>query len=392
MALITYLHNEYSMWESIVSLNSITSAKLATNIITSKLTLGLVVTGLVTGLLSGCNNEAEQPEKVVPVVKTITIDSASTQPTWSLVGTVSARYQSNLAFRVSGKIEKRLVNVGDTVKPGQVLYKLDPTDYQLAVNIAVANVNATQSEINNAKTELARYESLFKRNLSSQQVIDQAQTQLTVLQEQLKAQKLQEKQARNQLQYTTLKSPGLGKILAVMAEEDEVVSAGKAVASLALNGSREVSVSIPETRLPGLPKTAQVQVYGDKHLYPVKLRQISGQADPASRTWQANYAFELGDKSSQKELDALNLGQTAKLIFAMDHSLIKVPNTALYEQADFSSVWQVKEGKVHRIKVKVKSLSDRWAWVEGDFSEVKTIVALGAHLLNEGEAVRESAE
>ena len=377
------------MWESIMSL---ASAKSATKITVGKLALGLLVTGFVTGLLSGCNNEAQQPDKVVPVVKTITIDSASTQPTWSLVGTVSARYQSNLAFRVSGKIEQRLVNVGDMVKAGQVLYKLDPTDYQLAVNVAVANVNSTESEINNAQTELARYQSLLKRNLISQQVIDQAQTQLTVLQERLKAQKLQEKQARNQLQYTEIKSPGQGKILAVMAEEDEVVGTGQAVASLALNGSREVTVSIPENRLPGLPKIAQAHIYGVNHSYPVKLREISGQADPASRTWKANYAFELSGKTSQKELDSLNLGQTAKLVFASDHSLIKVPNTALYEQADFASIWQVKEGKVHRIEVKVKSLSDRWAWVEGDFSDVKTIVALGVHLLNEGEAVRESAE
>jgi len=387
------------MWESIMSLiswsstsRSYTSAKPATKITMGKFALGLLVTGFVTSLLSGCNDKTQQPEKVVPVVKTMAIDSASSQPTWSLVGTVSARYQSNLAFRVSGKIEQRLVNVGDTVKPGQVLYKLDPTDYQLAVNVAVANVHSTESEIKNAQTELSRYQSLFKRNLSSQQVIDQSQTQLTVLKERLKAQKLQEKQAQNQLQYTTLKSPGLGKILAVMAEEGEVVSAGKPVASLALNGSREVNVSIPENRLPGLPKTAQAKIYGVDHSYPVKLREVSGQADPASRTWQAKFAFELDNKTSQKELDSLNLGQTAKLVFASDHSLIKVPNTALYEQADFVSIWQVKEGKVHRIKVKVKSLSDRWAWIEGEFSGVNTIVTLGVHLLNEGEAVRESAE
>ena len=141
-----------------------------------------------------------------------------------------------------------------------------------------------------------------------------------------------------------------------------------------------------------IEKTAQAQVFGSDKTYPMELREISGEADPVSRTWKANYAFKPSDEMQQKVLSSLSLGQTAKLIFATNHSLIKVPNTALYEQADFASVWQVKDGKVLRVPVKVKSLSSRWAWVEGDFSGVKTIVSLGAHLLNDGEAVRESAE
>jgi len=358
----------------------------------SNLALGLLVTGFVSGLLAGCSNDAEQPAKIVPVVKTIKIDAASAQPTWSLVGTVSARYQSNLAFRVNGKIEKRLINAGDKVKKGQSLFTLDPTDYQLAVNVAAANVRSTESEIDNAQLELKRYKKMLERNLISQQTIDQAQTQLTVLLERLKAQKLTQTQAANQLQYTTLKSPGLGKILSVNTQEDEVVATGYTVAVLALQGSREVTVAIPENRLPGLPKIAQAQVFGSDKTYPMELREISGEADPVSRTWKANYAFKPSDEMQQKVLNSLSLGQTAKLIFATNHSLIKVPNTALYEQADFASVWQVKDGKVLRVPVKVKSLSSRWAWVEGDFSGVKTIVSLGAHLLNDGEAVRESAE
>jgi len=356
------------------------------------LALGLLVTGLVSTLLTGCNNDAEQPEKVVPVVKTVEIDSASAQPTWSLVGTVSARYQSNLAFRVNGKIQKRLVNAGDNVKKGQTLFTLDPTDYQLAVNVAAANVRSTESQIDNAKLELDRYKNMLQRNLISQQTIDQAQTQLTVLVEQLKAQKLTETQATNQLQYTTLTSPGLGKILSVNAQEDEVVATGYTVAVLALQGSREVTVSIPESRLPGLPKIAQAKIFGSDKTYPMVLREISGQADPVSKTWKASYAFKPSDDVQPKQLNALSLGQTAKLIFSSNHSLIKIPSTALYEQADFASVWQVKDGKVNRVPVKVKNISSRWAWVEGDFNGVKTIVSLGVHLLNDGEAVMESAE
>ncbi len=356
------------------------------------LLLGLFVSSSMACLLTGCNNDAKQPAKVAPIVKTITLGPAAAQPNWSLIGTVSARYQSNLAFRVNGKIEKRLIDAGDSVKEGQVLLTLDPTDFKLAVNITVANVRSTESEIKNAQLELARYKKMLKRNLISQQTIDQSQTQLTTLIERLKAQKIAQEQAANQLQYTRLKSPGLGKILSVNSQEDEVVTAGHTVAIIALKGFREVAVAIPENRLATLPKIAQAQILGSGKTYPVVLRDLSGQADPLSRTWKAHYAFKPSNKTEQKALNSLSLGQTAKLIFITNHSLIKIPNTALYEQADFASVWQVKEGKVLRVPVKVKSLSSRWAWVEGDFSQVKTLVSLGVNWLHEGEAVRESAE
>lgn len=356
----------------------------------------LIVSSLLGVFLSGCQNEAESPAEVIPVVKTIVISDANQQPTWSLTGIVTARYQTDLAFRVSGKIEKRSVNVGDEVQLDQELFSLDATDYQLAANIAAANIRSTESEINNAKLELKRYQTMLAKNLISQQIIDQAETQLIVLQERLKAQKLQQKQAKNQLQYTRLTAPGLGKILMIHAEEGEVVPTGQAVATLALNGSREVSVAVPENRLPGLPKQAKVQIYGSDKQYDVTLREVATQANSASRTWNANYAFSSAsdstDKTLQQDINNLRLGQTAKVVFQTKNTLIRIPNTALYEQADFASIWQVKEGKVSRVLVKVHSLSDRWAWVEGDLTSVEKIVSLGVHRLNEGQAVKESAE
>lgn len=352
-----------------------------------------IVASLVLGfLLSGCQNDKAPPAEVTPVVKTIAINSATQQPAWSLTGTLSARYQTNLAFRVNGKIKQRNVNAGDTVKPGQVLFALDATDYQLAANIATANIRSTESEINNAQLELQRYQQMLDRNLISQQTIDQAQTQLTVLQERLKAQKLQQQQAQNQLEYTRLISPGLGKVLTIQAEEGEVVGAGQTLASVALHGSREVTVAVPENRLPGLPKQAKAYIFGLNKEYQVELREIAGQADAASKTWKASYAFKSAEPSAELALNDLNLGQTVKVVFESNTALIRIPNTALYEQADFASIWQVKDGKVHRVPVKIKSLSDRWAWVEGDFANIQSIVSLGVHRLNEGQLVKESAE
>lgn len=355
---------------------------------------GVFVTVISALFLAGCQEETTteiEPVKI-PVVKTIALAHSSDQPQWSLTGTVAARYTSNLAFQVGGKIIQRLVNGGDIVQAGQSLFILDPVDYKLALNVILADIRATEAQIHNAKLELQRFKGLLQRSLISQQSVDQAQSNLTVLEERLKSQVLQEKQARNQLEYTVLKSPGLGKILTIQAEEGEVVAAGYSVASIALAGSREVVVQVPENRIQNLPSHAQVKLYGSEKPFSVRLRERDANADALSRTWTARYEFTDNTPEIQSFLETLNLGQTATLTFESVGKLIKVPNSALYEQGDFASVWQVKDGHVKRVPVKVVRLSEDWAWIEGDFSDVSHIVSLGVHQLNEGQAVKESRE
>ncbi|HHT00048.1 MAG TPA: efflux RND transporter periplasmic adaptor subunit [Thiomicrospira sp.] len=352
-----------------------------------------VLVAVASLALSGCNEQDNAArEEFVPVVKTMTMEKLATQSKWRLSGVVDARYQSSLAFRVGGKITQRLINEGDKVKAGQVLFKLDETDYALSLQVVLANIRATKAEIKTAKLELERLKNLIKRNLTSQQNVDQAESNLAVLNEHLKSQVLQEKQAKNQLDYTSLTSPGTGKILSIQAEQGEVVSGGQIVAKMALQGHREITVQVPENRIANLPKKGKVTIYGLKKTYSVKLREVSGIADPASRTWTAHYEFQALPKEQQSFIEQLNLGKSATLLFDEQNSLVKIPITALYEQGDYASIWQVEAGQVKRIKVNVRKLSSRWAWVTGDFSNVNTIVSLGVHLLNEGQSVRESAE
>ncbi len=361
----------------------------------------IFVAGLVVVLLflSGCSQtdreELVEIEKLIPVVKTFAISQPSLTPQWRLTGVVSARFQPSLSFRVNGKIIARSINEGDLVAANQILLQLDPTDYELALKIISANIRATTAEINQAKLALQRQKELLTRNLISQQNIDQSSSQLTVLQERLKAQILQEKQAKNQLNYTLLQAPAQGKILAMQSQVGEVVRAGEPVVSMVLSGNREITVQVPESRLTDLPQQAQVVIYGSSHFYLVQLRHLAKKADSLSRTWTANYEFIAVNHQENKPFNSLALGKTATLIFETDDKYIKVPNTALYDQGDFVSVWQVIDGKVYRFPVKVIQLSERWAWidaVEGDFSAVESIVSLGVDRLNDGQAVRESAE
>lgn len=358
-----------------------------------KVLIGLSATLLGTALLSGCSDKSgESSPTLAPVVKTMDLEDLSTQPQWRLTGTIEARYTSNLAFQVKGEITQRLVNSGDVVKADQLLFTLDPKDYELSLRVVTANIRATQAEIKNTKLDLSRFKKMLARDLISQQTVDQSESKLSVLQAQLASQQLQEGQARNQLAYTQLKSPGIGKVLTAHAEQGEIVAPGTPIVTIALEGSREVIVQVPENRLAQLPNSATVQIYGSNQAYKVVLRERSDEANQQSRTWTARYQFQTDDPTVQTELDGLSLGQTATVLFDSTESLIRVPNGALYEQGDFASLWKVKAGVVSRLPVKVKTLSDRWAWVEGDFSQVTTIVTLGVHQLNEGQVVRESAE
>lgn len=358
---------------------------------------GMVLTTLVLNL-HGCEEPTSQAvDKLVPVVKTMQVQSQANAALPTLSGIVVARYSPDMAFRVSGKVVQRFVNVGDVVAANAPLMRLDPQDYQLALQVAVANIKATQSELGLANSEYSRLKTLFKRNLVSQQAVEQAQSQVSVLESHLKSQRLQEQQAQNQLNYTTLSSPGLANVVAVNAEPGTVVSVGQTVVRLALQGYHEVAVQVPESRLKELPKTAKVTLYGQTQVYDAQLRELATVANPLSRTWEARFSLSA---LNEAQASLLSLGQTATLHFdsviqsSASQSTLQVPSTALYEQGDFSSIWVVQDGHVTRKAVKVQALSAESAWIsplEGDFKGVNSIVILGVHLLTEGQAVKEQA-
>lgn len=364
--------------------------------------LPLLVTLFSALLLTGCQKDDAEIAPVIPVVKTLSLAHQTSNDSWHLSGTLVARYTTDMAFRVSGKIRQRLVEAGDSVQADQPLFRLDDTDFNLARDVSRANIHATESEIKLSESELSRLKILIKRDLTSQQAVDQAENKSAVLNAQLKSLRLQAKQTQNQLDYTSLNSPGLGKVLAINAEEGEVVTTGQVVARIALAGHREVTVQVPESRLENLPTRATVTLMDSNATYQATLRVVDVQADLLSRTWEARYTLQpTADNEEAMQvldnlsLDNLNLGQTAKLSFANDSALIKVPITALYEAGDSPSVWVVNAGKVSRKTVSVNALSETSAWVtavDGGFNDETRIVVLGVHLLSEGQQVRESAQ
>lgn len=220
--------------------------------------LSLILLGAV---LSGCTEEKAETKEVIRPVKVVEIAAAGKPRELHYSGSVRARTEMNLGFRVGGKITERLVNIGDRVEPGDVLARVDATDYQLAVRSAEASLLAAEKQVQTTGLAKLRAEQLFNKSFSSQAQLDQA----TLLYDQAvstrDAAASSLSQAKNQVNYTDLKADQNGIVTAVNADIGQVVGTGTPVVTVAVDGEKEVEVAVPEIDIaefrPGKPVQAR---------------------------------------------------------------------------------------------------------------------------------------
>lgn len=328
---------------------------------------------LVLPLLVACGEKTPPAEKIdagPQLVKAMKVGAGGTAPEEAYSGEVRARIETQLGFRIGGKLVERLVDVGARVRAGQALARLDAADQQLA---------ATQAEANRALAvaELQRTQELRQKNFISQAALDARQTAAT-------AAEAQAKLAKNQAAYATLAADAPGVIAAVLAEPGQVVGAGQAVFRLARDGEREVAIAIPESRLAGLQvgAMATVELWSGKS-YRGRLRELAPAADPASRTFAARVSILDADAD-------VVLGRTAAVRFAQAAAgEIVVPLAAILQQAERPAVWVIgADGTVSQRPIEVARYGDQGAVVAAGLQAGETIVAAGAFKLAAGEKVR----
>ena len=328
---------------------------------------------LVLPLLMACGEKTPPAEKIdtgPKLVKAMKVGAGGTAQEEVYSGDVRARIETQLGFRVGGKLVERMVDVGARVKAGQPLARLDAADQQLA---------ATQAEANRAlaAAELKRTQELRQKNFISQAALDAKQTAAT-------AAEAQAQLAKNQAAYATLTADAPGVIAAVLAEPGQVVGAGQAVFRLARDGEREVAIAIPESRLAGLQvgAAATVQLWVGK-TYKGKLRELAPAADPASRTFAARISILDADAD-------VVLGRTASVRFEKaGASEIIVPLAAILQQGERPAVWVIgADGTVSQRPIEVARYADQGAVVAAGLQAGETIVAAGAFKLAAGEKVR----
>lgn len=321
-----------------------------------------------------------------PLVRSAVV-RASSDVSRTFTGVVAARVQADLGFRVSGKLLERLVDTGQTVKRGQPLMRLDSIDLGLQARAQQESVIAARARAKQTADDEARYRDLVAAGAISASAYDQFKAAADTAKAQLSAAEAQADVARNASGYAVLFADSDGVVVETLAEPGQVVSPGQPVVRLARAGQREAIVHLPETLRPAAGSTAQATLYGNSTgAVTAKLRLLSDSADRMTRTFEARYVLE-------GALANAPIGSTVTLRIAEaapQEQGLQVPIAAIYDAGKGTGAWVIAgtPAKVSWRPVQVLGLSDDSAHVTGDLKIGEQIVALGAHLLREGEEVR----
>jgi len=342
-------------------------------------------------LASGCRHPTSSDPRVEPpLVRTAIVENNASSLARSFTGTVAARVQSDLSFRVSGKVLARLVSSGQQVHRGQPLMRLDDVDLRLASNAQQEAVVAAAARARQATDDETRERNLAADGAVPVAAYERMKASAEAARAQLKAAEARARAAQNASGYTLLVADADGVIVETLAEPGQVVAAGQTVVRLAQHGPREAVIQLPETLRPALRSTAQAALYGRAGVVvPTRLRELSTAADPLTRTFQAKYVLE-------GPLSDAPLGTTVTVVVPEDGAPrdLRVPIGALFDAGAGPGVWTVIDPparvtwrpiKVHRIDVETVSVSE--GLKQGD-----RVVSLGAHVLHEGQEVRLAAE
>jgi RND family efflux transporter MFP subunit len=305
----------------------------------------------------------------------------------SYTGTIKPRYESDLGFRVAGKIVERLVNIGDRIAPGMTLARLDASDYRLSLESAEAELKAAQSSLKQTEADEKRYAALNEKKWVSDANYEQKKATADEARGRVERATRALALAKNQLAYTDLVATEAGVITALPVEVGQVVSAGQLIARVARLDELEAVVSIPESRIDGdRNAAATVTLWADAdRVYAAKLREISPQADPATRTYQARYSLMKPDA-------AIALGKTATVHLASQGAgeRAKLPLAAVFRDQGQPSVWLIDEahGRLIKKSVVVSAWTETSAIISGGLAAGQKIVVAGVHKLDAGIPVR----
>ena len=363
-----------------------------------RLALPAVMAALPFALVACGDHAQSDPRTAMPLVRAATVQTA-TAGSRAFTGIVAARVQSDLGFRVPGKVLERLVDAGQPVRRGQVLVRIDPADLKLAAHAQQEAVAAARARAKQTAEDEARYQSLRGTGAISASAYDQAKAAADAARAQFSAAEAQAEVAHNANRYAELVADADGVVMDTLAEPGQVVGAGQTVVRVAHAGRREAIIQLPETLRPALGASAVATLFGrEDHAVSAKLRQLSDTADRLTRTFEARYVLD-------GELSNAPLGATVTIRIPDTPATppvtaqaaaqaaapgLSVPLAALYDAGKGPGVWVIQgaPAKVSWRPVTVQRLGDDDARVTGQIRQGERIVALGAHLLREGEQVR----
>jgi len=344
-----------------------------------------LVVAVLGGAAAGCSRHVDaDPRLAKRVVRLVTVRPAGSSDR-GFTGVIAARVQSNLGFRVGGKIVARLVDVGQSVKAGQSLMRVDRTDLEHAIEAQQGAVAAARARVVQADADELRFRKLLATGAVSNKAYEEAKAAADSAQALFSSAQAQARIAQDEARYSQLAADADGVVVDVLAEPGQVVGPGQIVIKLAHAGPREAVVYLPETWRPAVGSAAIATLFNGAGTVPARLRQLSSAADPQTRTFEARYVLDV-------DAAAAPLGATVTVRISERAAAngFEVPVGALRDDGGGAGIWvfDPRTSAVSLRHVEVRHLGDETAVVDGNVQPNDQIVALGAHLLHEGENVQ----
>ena len=341
---------------------------------------------LVLASLAACG-KGPAPQEPVRAVKVLTVGESGSAFELEFSGEVRARVESNLGFRVGGKLLSRPAEIGQRVKAGELLAQIDPQDYRVTADAAAAQLVAAQSNRDVAGADFKRYQDLYAQGFISVAELQRREAAYISAQAQWKQAQAQSAVQGNQSGYTRLLADGAGIVTSLEANAGQVVAAGQPVVRLALDGPRDVVFAVAEDKL-GLLKTGvkvMVRQWIDGKTQEAVVRDVSGSADTVTRTFLV--------KAALPKDAAPILGSTVTVTLPLTTTAvkpsIKLPTSALRMEAGATSVWvldpQTMTVKAQAIEVNTADGND--AVVTAGLQNGDQVVLSGVHVLTAGQKV-----
>jgi RND family efflux transporter MFP subunit len=351
----------------------------------SKFLAGLSL-ALIAVALAGCNDTVAQKAAPSRPVLVATVHYEAESPERSFVGTIRPRIETDMGFRVPGKVAKRLAEVGQTVDVGQPLATLDEVDLKLQAEQAEAEFRAATGVLAQAAAAETRAKELRAKGWATDAQLDQARAAADEARARLNRGQRSVELTNNSLSYATLLADTRGVVTATLIDAGQVVAAGQTAIRVARFAEKEAVVAIPET-LVGRAKegVATVSLWSEPDKkYAAKLREIAPAADPATRTYLAKFSLPGAG-------DSVSLGMTATLTLCDPATarVARLPLSALFSEGSDPSLYTVDDkGDVALKPVAVKSYDSNNVVITGGVDEGAKVVVLGVQKLDPAQKVR----
>ena len=343
----------------------------------------------LAAMLAACSKH-EAPVEPVRPVKLARVSIGGTGAATVFAGEVKARHESELGFRIGGKIVARLVDVGAHVKKGTPLARLDPADVALQAQAAKAAVAAAQTEHEFAKAEFDRYDNLYRQKFVSGSALDQKRNVMNANAAKLEQAQAQLAVASNQAGYATLVADQDGVVTTVSAEVGQVVTSGQPVVRVAREDEREVAISVPENRLDEVKAAKRLAVAlwaNPDKVYAATVREIAPAVDASTRTFAVRVSIVAPDADVRWGMTAnvLALGATDVSTTAL------VPSASIYHAEDGKPAVWIYDPATQTVALRAVAIDvfrEDGALLSSGVKDGEWIVAAGVHKLRPGQAVK----